>query len=485
MNSLPRSQKVYQYWGICHAFWKRQPVRLKVLCQDLYIVQGAKDVLGLFRQRSQSTLFVQRLVLENAFLLPKAATRLYLQDNSGPDAKPFAGSMVRHHNRVEFHARISQQRLLLGSGQSSLFRRLFSNITMRLSSLEIGQEWENVSDLLDVFKSNLTAATVDSLAGPALLQRHPSLVKDIWTIDKNIIGLLLKMPRFMNPKAHQARDRALEAVQDWQAWARQNFTPDAVDEEVNDPFWGSSFFRERQELFLAMDGFSYDAIASEDLSFIWSANTNAVVAAFWLSLEAFRDAELLKAVREEVNSCMQLGPDGQPLFDVPKLIRQPLLQAMFAENLRLRVHGFLVRRPREDMQINKWTIPRHHWCIASSTPASMDPDFWCTGNSSGHPVDQFWPGRFLQKDPESNALVFSLAGTEGNWVPFGGGAHACPGRILTKRANILALAVMVTLYDCEVLASDEELALNSGTYPFGSIPPRGNVPARIRRRAMI
>ncbi|ROW11809.1 hypothetical protein VPNG_04993 [Cytospora leucostoma] len=293
------------------------------------------------------------------------------------------------------------------------------------------------------------------------------------------------MPRFMIPKAHQARQRALAAVLDWQAWAMENFTPEAVDDGGNDPFWGSSFFRERQELFLGMDGFFHDALASVDLSFIWSANTNAVVASFWLTLEAFRDPTLLQAVREEVQPCLQIGPDDQPIFDVAKLIRQPLLQATFAENWRLRVHGFLVRRPEEDMQINKWTIPGQHWCIANSTPASMDAAFWCTGDNSTHPVDQFWPGRFLKKDPESNALVFSLAGTEGHWVPFGGGAHACPGRILTKRVNILTMALMVTLYDCEILANDEDLAMDTGTYPFGSIPPRGKVPIKIRRRVVM
>lgn len=202
-------------------------------------------------------------------------------------------------------------------------------------------------------------------------------------------------------------------------------------------------------------------------------------------MEAFRDAALLQAVREEVASCIQSRSEDQPVFDVAKLIRQPLLQAMFAENLRLRVHGFLVRRSEEDMQINKWTIPGRHWCVASSTPASMDADFWCSGNNSARPVDQFWPGRFLKRDTKSNAPVFSLDGTEGSWVPFGGGSHACPGRILTKRENILALALMVTLFDCEVLAKDEDLALKSGTYPLGTIPPRGKIPARIRRRAVM
>ncbi|OTB09271.1 hypothetical protein M426DRAFT_7286 [Hypoxylon sp. CI-4A] len=392
--------------------------------------------------------------------------------------------MVPHNNRVEFHIRLSQQRLLLGTGQSSLFRRFYSNATERLSTLEIGQEWSYLSDFMDIFKTALTSASVDSLAGPTLLLRHPSFANDIWAIDEYITGFLLKLPRFINPEAHRARDRALAAVLDWHAWANQNFTPESVDAEGNDPFWGCKFFRERQKAFYNMDGFDADAIASQDLSFIWSANTNAIISSFWITLEVFRDAALLRAVREEVQSCIDARPDSEVPFNIAKLLQQPLLQAVFAENLRLRVHGFLIRRlALGDIRINNWTFQRNHWCIASSTPASMDPDFWCTGENSGHPINEFWPGRFLRKDPETKELSFSLAGTQGSWVPFGGGPHACPGRIFTKRQNILALALMVTLYDCEVLADKSAMELKSGIYPLGTIPPQGKVPVMMRRRA--
>ncbi|KAI1855549.1 hypothetical protein JX266_000414 [Neoarthrinium moseri] len=443
-------------------------------------------MVALFRQRSASTFFLHRVFLANAFRLPPKAVETYRNDDSGEHAKPYPGTNVEHRNRIEFHVRVSTHRLLLGPGQSSMFRRFYSNAVQRLSSLDIATEWTYIPDFLDIFKSDLTAATVDSLAGRRLLQQSPSFVKDLWTIDKHITGLVLKLPRFFNPKAHQARDRAFNAVLDWQSWATQNFNPEAIDSEGNDPFWGCGFFRERQNLFLNIDGFDRHAIASEDLSFIWSANTNAIVSSFWITLEAFRDVSLLRAIREEVQPCVQTGPDNQLLFDVPKLVGQPLLQAVFAETLRLRVHGFLIRRPeREALQVNSWTIPRNHWCIASSTPASMDPDFWCQGENSSHSVSHFWPGRFLRRDTKTNALTYSLGGTEGYWVPFGGGPHACPGRIFTKRQNILALAVMVTLYDCDVLATEKDMGLKAGTYPLGSVPPHGSVPVRLRRRVFL
>lgn len=112
----------------------------------------------------------------------------------------------------------------------------------------------------------------------------------------------------------------------------------------------------------------------------------------------------------------------------------------------------------------------------------MDSEFWCTGESSAFPVDRFWPDRFLKRDMSTNIVQFSLAGTEGHWVPLGGGPHRCPGEMFTKRQNILLLALMVTWYDCEVLATKKDQGLKFGVFPLGVIPPRGKIPVRIRRR---
>lgn len=67
-----------------------------------------------------------------------------------------------------------------------------------------------------------------------------------------------------------ARNRVLKAVQIWQQHARDKFDDSALGPDGNDPFWGTSFFRERHKMFLEMDGFDYKAIASEDLGAIWA-----------------------------------------------------------------------------------------------------------------------------------------------------------------------------------------------------------------------
>ncbi|KAH7304097.1 cytochrome P450 [Stachybotrys elegans] len=464
------------------AFWQRQPVRVRSFFQDIYVVQGAGHLTSMLKQHSISSFPVHKYIMANIFLLPKAALDTHAKDNSGPSPKPHLESTVEHRNRLEFHLRNSFHEFLLGPGQASLLKRVCRTATSRISSLDVGQEWTHVPDLVRLFKHHLTAASVDALTGPMIMEQNPAFPEDLWSIEEYGIRFLLKIPIF-DQKPYQSRERAIEAVYSWQTWARNNFTPESVDEDGNDPFWGCSFFRKRDVMFSDMDGFCSRAKASVELAVIWAAQINAVMSSFWIVLETFLNPEYLQLVREEVQPCVQAGPDGNPQIDSAKLARQPFLQAMLSESLRLHVHGFFARYPtRKDITVNGWDIPKDHICIASSTPAHMDPDFWCAGAASAHPVDEFWPWRFLKKDAVTGELQFSLEGTEGYLVPFGVGPHACPGRTYAKRLNLLTLALMVTLYDCDVLASNEQLKMNGKKFPAGALTPCDVVPVRMRRR---
>lgn len=159
--------------------------------------------------------------------------------------------------------------LFLGQGRASLLRRIYANITSRLDSLDIGEDWTHASDLVRLLTHQLIAASVDALTGPMFMEKNPTFAEDTWTIDEYTIRLLLKLSRFLIPKAHQVRDRALEAVLNWRAWANDNFSPDLIDGDGNDPFWGCSVFCKRNALFSTIDGFCDRAMASEELSLIW------------------------------------------------------------------------------------------------------------------------------------------------------------------------------------------------------------------------
>lgn len=197
----------------------------------------------------------------------------------------------------------------------------------------------------------------------------------------------------------------------------------------------------------------------------------------------FRDKELLNHIRREAESCIIHQTQSDIQFDTSRLLRQPVMQAVFTETLRLRAHGFVVRSAsKKDIIINDWKIPRNKFIMMSSTPGHMSASVWCNGASESHPVDEFWPGRFLHYSESTKALEFSMNKTKGAWMPFGGGHHPCPGRHISKVEILLTMALLTTTYDCEILAGPRDLEMSCRNFGLGVLGPANKVPVRMRRR---
>ena len=67
-------------------------------------------------------------------------------------------------------------------------------------------------------------------------------------------------------------------------------------------------------------------------------------------------------------------------------------------------------------------------------------------------------------------------------IPFGGGVSACPGRHLAVRELKLFMALLLSRYEIE-LGSRELPALDQRRVGLGVLPPRGDVPFRMRERS--
>lgn len=227
----------------------------------------------------------------------------------------------------------------------------------------------------------------------------------------------------------------------------------------------------------------------------------------WEIFATFKDKLLLSRVRSELEETFDATTLANMTYDVEKFKDLHLLQSVYAETLRLRISAYAARyTEREDLQINQWLFPRKSALIVSTVVAQMDKTFW-NDKDDTYPVDKFWSDRFLvypndpksgpwKKSPNTVAVVpempkaspkkptFTTAETNGQWIPYGGGPRACPGRFFAKRAMIAACAMMVTHYDIDILVDDDDAALklNPKFYGWGGQRPVGRIPFRIRRR---
>ena len=111
----------------------------------------------------------------------------------------------------------------------------------------------------------------------------------------------------------------------------------------------------------------------------------------------------------------------------------------------------------------------------------MNSGVW-GGIDDFHPVEAFWPGRFLRYTEESKSAQFSLHGREGSWLPFGSGANLCPGRQFAKIHCILTIAMMVESFQCDVLSGLKELRLDLSKFGMGVLGPSGKITARLRQK---
>lgn len=231
-------------------------------------------------------------------------------------------------------------------------------------------------------------------------------------------------------------------------------------------------------------------------------------------LESLLRPDVLSRTRDEIAKALDASKTGVKGLDIAKLLSQPFLQSIYAEELRMRAGVAIQRAPVVDnFKIGAWDFPRDQMILASSWHEHRDKDVWNEGPVKGimHPVEEFWAERFLvyPDDPSSgprkpdskskanvrfsdneknypkveggNEPVFTVDPMQGSFMPYGGGMKMCPGRFYAKQEIMVATAMFLTMFDIEL--EKKELPQPDMTYyPFGVVPPLGKFPASMRRR---
>ncbi|PVH97765.1 cytochrome P450 [Periconia macrospinosa] len=460
----------------------QHPVRIRIFTKDFYIIQGRPNVVAYLAQTSTSNTIFNASFLRQACAMPeRAIERLGSESEETPTyfkRKYLAAAPLYAWSSSVIH------RYLGGRSAFQLSGRFEDNLRDRFREHQasVAPEGIMLSNFRDFFSDDVTAALLDAMCGKGLLERNPSFTRAFGVYCDSLPTFMKQVPRFLAPQAYSAREEVLRAVADWQTWASENYdksTP-GLNEDGDDPFWGSIFFRERYSTFVQDMGFEPRDMASMELGFLFGASANVTTNTYWCAIDIYKNKALLEDIRKEVQACRIEGKDDLH-FDMHKLMQQPLLQAVFAESLRLRCHNMFIRKTTETVNILEWIIPKDRFAIAWSTPGHMDSRVWSDANDT-HPVDVFWPGRFLKNTGPSESLQFSLPEKEGSWLPFGSGANICPGRHFAKIHCVVTLAMMVETFDCDILGESQFLKLDLSKFGMGVLSPSGDVAARISRR---
>lgn len=269
---------------------KQTPFRIEIFDRAMFVATGAKNIKVLWKKSGiVAGPAIQTFCLKFLFAMPEEALKRYTSDNSGISTKPSLESNVAPHNRVVQLTHLSMVKFLSGDGLTRFYRRWQAGFRLRLDQFGIEDEWMEFPDLMAFWEETFGVAVIEAYTGPILRCINPDLVQDLRAYDSFIPNLSRGFPRWVNPKAYAVRDKLFTSILQWHAVARAQFKESTVDEEGDtDPYWGSFFIRDRQQIFNAVDGFDHRAHAASDMGLIWGYDVPDLPPFFLGDIGSFR-----------------------------------------------------------------------------------------------------------------------------------------------------------------------------------------------------
>lgn len=207
-------------------------------------------------------------------------------------------------------------------------------------------------------------------------------------------------------------------------------------------------------------------------------------------------------ITDEVNNAIRTTGDVSDI-DVPSLVRSPFLNAAFHETLRLYVDMIVFRSATKNTALGTHYLQKNDSVIAPSYLCHRDA-YWATRHFDGPEkhtssiqskegaldVDEFHPERWIRDDQSQKKYTFSPGGTQGRFIPFGGGQHLCPGRVFAKQEVLAAVALVAAGLDMEVIGFTKRRSDGASGFPAmedhipGSTTVKmdGDLKVRVRRK---
>ncbi|KAL9061958.1 MAG: hypothetical protein Q9206_000144 [Seirophora lacunosa] len=339
-------------------------------------------------------------------------------------------------------------------------------------------------------------ARISTFFGRGLLDGYPSIPKDYLAYEEGVTRLLCGYPQWLAPGAYRALNKLLGGLSRWLSATLEvsaGKIPDPSGDLAWDERWGSRVIRGYHRNSQSF-GQSPRRAAPALVGFLFALNANTGSATLWTLIHLLdtsaSDPTLLPRVRAEVESVRELASGT---LDVKQLMEKPLLQSVYAEVLRLYVDVTIMRNLKADVTVPidyggddapRVRLLKGDMAVAPSWTVHHDSDAW-PGVSPNH----FDGERFLVAD-EKGEKVFSMGSTRGRWMPYGGGRPMCPGRLFAKQEIMVAVAMVLRMYDFEMVGYADGQGKRTDKFPGmrSKLPgtgiglPDGDILVRIKRR---
>lgn len=253
-------------------------IRIPILMDEMFIVQGPKNVTEIFQNSHLIVTRAYSLVLQQCFGMKQGAVNAYLADTSGSRPRPILGSNPQPMDRISFMTHENLVTGLLQDGLSLAAERFEECFHQSLEEEILEHEtvlgrhsWRDEPDLDKFFQYHIGTALVKTLFGDHFVVQNPKFIEDLWKYDTYVMKLAQRIPSFWIPQAYRVRDCLFNAVKAWHAQARSfSESRGSLSNEELRHWWGTKMMKDRNEMLLKTTGQNEDSVASTDLAFIWA-----------------------------------------------------------------------------------------------------------------------------------------------------------------------------------------------------------------------
>ncbi|CAA6669489.1 unnamed protein product [Spirodela intermedia] len=199
---------------------------------------------------------------------------------------------------------------------------------------------------------------------------------------------------------------------------------------------------------------SDEQISDNIIGVIFAARDTTASVITWLLKYLAEDPKLLEAVteeQEEIRRSKREGEDECLTWD--DIRKMQLTSRVFQETLRAAsILSFTFREAVEDVEYEGWKVMPLFRNIHHS------PDFFPNPRSS--------------TPPDSASLCFQVTPKPNTFMPFGNGAHSCPGNELAKLEVLVLFHHLTTKYRWSLTESKSGVQFSPFAIPMNGLPIR-------------
>ncbi|KAF3092467.1 hypothetical protein TWF569_008506 [Orbilia oligospora] len=450
-----------------------KPRTLFVFGQRIYFITDPASILSMWR-KGKTVVFepLTEFVLRNLFGTTDSCIKVVSVGLPGIDQTGLEGQLG--WSKI-IHKWYLQELNLGTTGLEGLTRQFIRELNVELEK-QIGNDFHEV-DLFAWVKGIMFQASGRALYGHKL-RMDDEFVRNFWKWDSGFLQLARLYPDFLIPGVRAARSKVLDEFVRWRLEV-QDFAEDIDDDVTWEENLGARLVRNRVKLnrqVFAED--DHIAHASIHVSLFWGLEANAIPTTCWMIAHILFTPGLLKKLRNEVASCTEDPVKGSslPTFDVEKLTKLPLLNAVWQETLRLGVSALSPRIVLEDTEIDGYMYKKGGMIQGLSLLVQMEEEYW------GKDVNEFNPDRWLPYPGEDPTVATKrIREFQSKLRPFGGGTTVCPGRHFASQEIQAIVAVLVTAFEWDT-AGGKVPEVNRDFFGAGGLPAKGDVKIRFRRR---